>query len=95
MQVSALEAPTISVNIFFGDPGQHQRGTNNSARGPNETPQSAYLSKLLRPPLLPAFSYWLLNIVEQSRHLESFQNVPGAPLDPGSFSGVGIDRLAM
>eukprot|EP01052_Picozoa_sp_SAG31_P013335 SAG31_NODE_800_length_12014_cov_11.050608_4_plen_51_part_00 len=49
-----MQTYTISCNVFFGD---------NSSDG------SAYIGKILRPPILPAFTYWLTNIIEQVRPL--------------------------
>jgi len=31
-----------------------------------------YIERIMLPPVFPAFKYWLLNIVEQNRHFESF-----------------------
>ncbi len=58
-QVTSTEV-SLSINIFFGD-----AGTN------------AYISKLMCPqgPQWSAFSYWLLNIIEQNRKTPSFQRL--------------------
>ncbi|XP_071955678.1 bifunctional peptidase and arginyl-hydroxylase JMJD5-like [Antedon mediterranea] len=37
--------------------------------------ENIYLTKIMKPPQWGAFSYWLLNIVEQNRDFESFQRV--------------------
>merc|ERR1711874_125751 len=57
-QVTALDTG-ISLNFFFGDPGEEGR----------------FLEKLLHPPYLPSFSYWLLNVIEQNRSCESFGKI--------------------
>lgn len=36
-----------------------------------------YLTKIMEPPIWPAFSHWLLNIVQQNCPFESFQRVLG------------------
>ncbi|XP_033120525.1 bifunctional peptidase and arginyl-hydroxylase JMJD5-like [Anneissia japonica] len=37
--------------------------------------ENIYLSKIMKPPQWNAFSYWLLNIVEQNKEFDSFQRV--------------------
>ena len=61
-QVSAMETHTISCNIFFGDESESR---------------SAYIGKLLAPPVLDAFTFWLCNIIQQNQPLESFANLLG------------------
>lgn len=37
----------------------------------------AYVEKILQPPIRDAFEYWLCNVLEQNRSLDSFPNVLG------------------
>ena len=52
---------------------------------------SDYLAKLCRPPRLGAFSYWLLNIVEQNRPFEGWSRT--LPYLPRSLSAFLANQL--